>query len=99
MFHEVEADLAVIEAAVDMGRLGVQKPFRPHGLGESDEEPHGEADGLPGGALDVARSISERVRAMQDHSPARPPVNRSPERHGPSHETEHLTERFYTIYK
>ena len=39
---EIEADLAVIEAAVDVGGLGVDEAFSPDRLGEPDEEPHGE---------------------------------------------------------
>ena len=43
LFDEIEADLAMIEATVDMRRLGIDEVLRTYRLGEANEQPHGKA--------------------------------------------------------
>jgi hypothetical protein len=60
MFHEVEADLTMIEAAVNMSRLSVDKAFGPHRFGEADEQPHGKAgSGVGRAAEEFAIEVGE----------------------------------------
>ena len=51
MLDEIEADLTVIEATVDMGGLGVDEALGADGFGEAQEQAHGEAGSLAAGAF------------------------------------------------
>jgi hypothetical protein len=41
--NKVKASLAMVEATINMGAFNVQKAFRTHQFGRSDQYPHGES--------------------------------------------------------
>ena len=62
---QIEADLAMVEAAVDMGALDVEKRFRPDGVAEGAQDRHGDRGGFTDLALQHRLVVTVQA---QDHA-------------------------------
>ena len=65
MLDEVEAHLAVVQAAVDVCGLGIDEARRLDGFGETREQPHGSGGRRPLRARELAGFMWSVARASR----------------------------------